>query len=264
MSERRAVSVDDGVDVSVRILGEGPTDVLFVHGWMVSGSVWDSALARLDPRGLRLIVPDQRGAGESSKPAANYTLTRYVDDLVALLDKLESTQCIVVGHSMGGQLALSLAARDPSRVRAALVMCPVPPAGLALPPDAAGLFRTCAHDRDKQRTILSLACTALSDAERDRLLDDSTRTAAPCIEQAFDAWTAGGIEAQMPSVQASALVLATDDPFLPPAFLRESVQSKLARARLAVLPGAGHYPQCERPAETAAIVESFVAAAIGR
>lgn len=263
MSQRRVVNVDDGVDLSVRILGEGPTDVLLVHGWMVSGQVWQSMLARIDPRGLRLIVPDQRGTGESSKPATNYTLNRYVDDLVALLDKLESTRCIVIGHSMGGQLALSLAARESARVRAAMVLCPVPPAGLALPPDAAALFRTCAHDRDKQRTILSLACTALSEAERDRLLDDSMRTAAACIEQSFDAWTSGGIEAQMSSVQANTLVLATDDPFLPPAFLRESVQAKLARARLAVLPGAGHYPQCERPAETAAIVESFITAAMG-
>lgn len=264
MGERTVVSVGNGVEISLETQGDGAVDVLFVHGWMVSGAVWTSALSRIDTRGLRVLVPDQRGSGESSKPAANYALAQYVDDLVALLDARSSRRCIVVGHSMGGQLALALAAKAPERVRAVLAICPVPPAGLPLPPDAVGLFRSCANDRDKQRTILSLACTSLSDAERERLLDDSTRTFAPCIEQAFDAWTAGGIEPQMSSVRAPTLVLATDDPFLPPAFLRESVQSKLAHARLAVLPGAGHYPQCERPAETAAVIESFIAGAIER
>jgi len=53
------------------------------------------------------------------------------------------------------------------------------------------------------------------------------------------------------------LALATDDPFLPPAFLQQAVVDKIARAKLAYLPGAGHYPAAERPAETAAILLAF-------
>ena len=55
-------------------------------------------------------------------------------------------------------------------------------------------------------------------------------------------------------------MLATEDPFLPPDFLNASVVSKLARGRMAVLKGAGHYPQCEKPEETAALIEAFLAA----
>jgi pimeloyl-ACP methyl ester carboxylesterase len=264
MSNRLRVTVESGLEVSARIEGEGPVDVLFVHGWMTSGAVWDSALARLDRAGRRFIVPDQRGSGESDKPDSGYAIERYARDLVALLDAVSSCEVIVVGHSMGGQLSLALAALAPDRVRALALLCPVPPSGMALPPEAAGLFRTSAGDRDKQRTILSLACTSLAEQERERMLDAAATVCAPCIEQAFDAWTGGAIEAQAASVRAPTLVLATDDPFLPPAFLQDAVVSKLSRARLAVLPGAGHYPQCERPAETAAIIEAFVTGASAR
>jgi|LNFM01.1.fsa_nt_gb non-heme chloroperoxidase len=262
MSEaRRSVSTRDGVSLSVRHDGDGPTVVLFIHGWMVSGAVWDSVLPAIDRAGRTLLVPDLRGTGESDKPSGPYTLERYASDLVAVLDAFGARDAVIVGHSMGGQLALYLAAHAPARVRAVLALCPVPPSGMALPPDAAGLFRNSGADRDKQGTILGLACKSLSDAEKTRLLDDAAKVSVPCIQGAFDAWTGGGFDDKLSMAIAPTVVLATEDPFLPPAFLREAVVNRLARGRLATLPGAGHYPQCERPAECAAVIETFLGAA---
>lgn len=258
MSDARRVTVEDGVELSVRVVGAGPLDVLLVHGWMASGAVWDAVLPCLDAFGVRWIIPDQRGSGGSDKPAEGYAIDRYVDDLLAVLDAVDCKQCVLVGHSMGGQLALALAAKAPERVKSVCALCPVPPAGLPLPADAAGLFRTSANDRAKQQTILSLACKTLADAERERLLDAAGAVSAPCIEQAFDAWTGGGIADRMSAVRAPLLVVATDDPFLPPAFLREAVVAKVSGARMTYLPGPGHYPQNERPIETAAIIDAFV------
>jgi pimeloyl-ACP methyl ester carboxylesterase len=258
---RDRVRVRDDVELSVRVAGDGDLPVLFVHGWMVSGAVWDRVLPTLDLRGRRLIVPDQRGAGESDKPQGPYSLSQYADDLLATLDALSVERAVVVGHSMGGQLALYLAAHAPSRVRSVLGLCPVPPSGMALPPDAAGLFRTSANDRGKQGIILGLACKSLVPEEKERLLDDAGRVSAACVEGAYDAWTGGGFADRLADVRASVLVLATDDPFLPPAFLSDTIVSRVADARMAVLPGAGHYPQCERPAETAAIIEAFLCTA---
>ena len=60
-------------------------------------------------------------------------------------------------------------------------------------------------------------------------------------------------------VVAPTLVVATDDPFLPPAFLRQAVVQPIRGARMTHLPGPGHYPQVERPHETAALVGAFLA-----
>jgi non-heme chloroperoxidase len=70
---------------------------------------------------------------------------------------------------------------------------------------------------------------------------------------------AGGFAERLSAIKAPTLVVATDDPFLPPAFLRQAVVSLIRGARLAVLPGPGHYVQVERPRETAALLEAFLA-----
>jgi pimeloyl-ACP methyl ester carboxylesterase len=160
---------------------------------------------------------------------------------------------------MGGQLAQWIAAQEPSRVEGLLLLCPVPASGMPLPPEVAGLFRTSANDREKQKTILGLACKQLTVDLLERLLKDAGAVARASIEGTFDAWTGGGFEAKLASITAPTLVVATDDPFLPPAFLREKVVGLIRGARLAYLPGPGHYPAVERPAETAALLTSFLA-----
>jgi non-heme chloroperoxidase len=253
----RRVRLRDGVDLRVRSLGDGPAAVLFIHGWMVSGAVWDGVLPFLETRGRTLIVPDLRGSGGSGRPDAGYTLAQYAEDLIAVLDSMGVEQALLVGHSMGGQLALLLAATAPARVRSVLALCPVPPGGLTLPPEAAGLFRSSAGDRARQGTILDSACLALSPEERERVLADAGTVGAACITQALDAWTQGGFEDRLGDIRAPVRVLATDDPFLPLDLLRAQVASKIKSATLAKLDGAGHYPQCERREDCVAVIESF-------
>jgi non-heme chloroperoxidase len=253
----RRVRAGDGVDLRVRSVGDGPAKLLFIHGWMVSGAVWDRVLPSLDVRGRTLIVPDLRGTGGSGRPTSGYTLARFGADLLEILDAMGPDGAALVGHSMGGQLALWLAAMEPRRVRAVLAICPVPPAGVTLPPEAAALFRACAGDRARQGTILDMACRTLAPEERERLLDDAAGVSAACIEQSFDAWTSGGFEDRLGAVRAPVRVVATDDPFLPLDLLRARVTSKIHGATMAKLDGVGHYPQCEQREDCVAVIESF-------
>src|SRR5687768_5588229 len=61
-------SASDGTSLNYRVLGDGPRNVVLVHGWMVSGAVWNAMLEKLDLTGLRLVVMDHRGTGQSGKP----------------------------------------------------------------------------------------------------------------------------------------------------------------------------------------------------
>jgi pimeloyl-ACP methyl ester carboxylesterase len=160
---------------------------------------------------------------------------------------------------MGGQLAQWVASEVPARVDALLLLNTVPASGLPLPPDAAGLFRTSAGDREKQKTILGLACKKLLPEQLEVLLKDAGAVSAASIEGAFDAWTKGGIQERLARIAAPTLVVSTDDAFLPPAFLREAVVAPIRRARMAHIPGPGHYPHVEHPQETAAVLSAFLA-----
>jgi non-heme chloroperoxidase len=252
-------SASDGTSLHYRVIGDGPRTVVLVHGWMVSGAVWNWMLERMDLTGLRLVVPDGRGTGQSGKPTGGYTLEGLAQDVLAVADAAGAQRFTVVGHSMGGQLAQWVAAQVPSRVDALMLVNPVPAAGLPLPPDAAGLFRTSAGNREKQSTIVNLSCKILGPEVLEAMLKDADNTSAPAIENIFDAWTKGGFADKLSAITAPTLVVATDDAFLPAPFLRDAVVNPIRRARLAYLPGPGHYPQVERPVETAALLTSFLA-----
>lgn len=244
-----------GCDVSYEVYGDGSLDLVLVHGWMVSGAVYDELLSKLS-KGYRVIVPDFCGTGKSSKESRT-TLAEYIDDLRAVLDDVGAKSVAMVGNSMGGQIAQLFAAKYPERVSKLALLCTVPVSGMELPPDAHGLFFNSGENRELQGTILGLACTNLSDAERERMLDDAGKIPVSCIQQSYTAWTGGDSTADLGAITARTLVVGTDDPFLPHDFLKAAVVDRIADAEFAYLAGCGHYPQNERAEQTAELLDTF-------
>ena len=257
------LTASDGVELAYRTFGSGPTSVVLVHGWMVSGAVYDDLVDAIGGDGLRLIVPDLRGSGRSGSAGGTYSIEQHAKDVIAVADAAGAATFGLVGHSMGGQIAQWIAATAPDRVIGAALLCPVPASGLTLPPDAHGLFRNSAQNREMQQTILGLACKQLPEGARYRILDDAGKISVACIQGNYDAWTGARFADKLGAIRAPVLVLGTDDPFFPEAFLREAVVSPIKRATFAYLPGPGHYPGSERPRETAAILRAFFAPLAG-
>ena len=252
-----AKTTNNGVEISYRVIGDGERDLVLVHGWMVSGAVFDDLIEELDTSRWRLIVPDFRGSGGSGG-ATCYELADYVSDLRAVVDDVGTTDFGLVGHSMGGQIAQLFAAAYPDDVDALILLSPVPLSGMELPEDAHGLFLSSGEDRDKQAMILDTACIDLKDVAKARLLDDAGRIPEACIQAAYKAWTSGDDVDKLSAIEAKTLVVASDDPFLPPAFLKSAVVEPIADARLIKIDGAGHYIPVERNAETAEVIENFL------
>ncbi|GAA2753608.1 alpha/beta fold hydrolase [Amnibacterium kyonggiense] len=140
----RRVPVDGG-SLAVAEYGDpdGPP-VLAIHGISASSRSW-LAVARLLPD-VRLIAPDLRGRGRSTGFTDRLGLAQHRDDMRAVLDVLGLDRVVVVGHSMGGFVALPLAAAEPQRVASIVLVdggLPLaPPPGvdledlLALSPEA--------------------------------------------------------------------------------------------------------------------------------
>ncbi len=237
--------------------------VLLVHGWMASSHVWDPLAALLGAH--RIVAPDLFGCGQGCEAALGLdaaaltrrlALTSLAADVLAVADGLGLSRFHLVGHSMGGQIAQLLAARAPSRVQSLALLCPVPLSGMSLPPEADALFRAAGGDAAKLGTVLDLACKALTDHDRSALVREALRIAPHVIATGLDVWTRGE-DSALSAISAPTLVLATDDPFLTPAFLEERVVARIARAELRVMPGPGHYPQVEAPADTARVLTEF-------
>ena len=106
--------------------GSGPP-LLLVHGYLWSGAVWEDVFPLLS-RDLRVIVPDLPGFGESEKPSPAryaYGLEAFAESLADLVAALGVGRISVCGHSMGGAVALMLAAHHPDLVEKLIVVDPI-------------------------------------------------------------------------------------------------------------------------------------------
>src|SRR6185503_15349600 len=115
-------------DVTIHYVtaGQGPAVVL-LHGWPQTWYMWRDVIRGLAHR-YRVIVPDLRGLGDSSRPVAGYDKKTMSSDIWRLAhDVLGEQRLFVVGHDWGGPVAFALAAqhRDPVR-RVAIFDAPVP------------------------------------------------------------------------------------------------------------------------------------------
>ena len=97
---------------------------MFVHGWCCDRSHWRAQVPEFSRR-HRVVAVDQRGHGQSNKPDQDYTIAGFVNDLAWLIRELELERPVVIGHSMGGVIALNLAHEHPHLLRA-IVMVDAP------------------------------------------------------------------------------------------------------------------------------------------
>ena len=117
---------------TLHVVEAGPADgpaVILLHGFPEFWWGWRAQIAPLAAAGFRVVVPDQRGYGESDKPEGidAYRGSRLAGDVVGLADALGIDRFHLVGHDWGGVVAWATAALHPARVdRLAVLNAPHP------------------------------------------------------------------------------------------------------------------------------------------
>ena len=118
MSEitRRDIKAN-GIRMHVAEAGEGPL-VVMLHGFPEGWYSWRHQLAALSEAGFHAVAPDQRGYGRTDRPpeVEKYSMMHLVGDVIGLLDALEESQAVVVGHDCGAPVAWNTALWRPDRV----------------------------------------------------------------------------------------------------------------------------------------------------
>ncbi|MCA1848827.1 MAG: alpha/beta hydrolase, partial [Actinobacteria bacterium] len=113
--------VPDDVELAIWRSGSGPDPILCLHGITAQHRAFN-ALAKHLASSRSLVGVDLRGRGDSAKPESGYGLEAHARDVIRVLDHLGLDDAVILGHSMGGFVALKAALSHPHRVRALVLL----------------------------------------------------------------------------------------------------------------------------------------------
>jgi pimeloyl-ACP methyl ester carboxylesterase len=268
-----------GQQVAYRQVGdEGPLLVL-VHGVGQSSATWDAVLDRLGTGGHQVVAIDLPGHGRSSKDRGDYSLGSLASTIRDLLDALGHERCVVVGHSLGGGVALQFAYQFPQRCDGLVLVASgglgpeaFAPLRAATLPGAELVLPLITHRRTM--AVLTWVGTALSlvgirpEVLSPEALGTLGELADPPSRMAFLATIRGVVDVSGQRVSAVGklpaaahlpllMVWGDRDRVIP---LQHGVSAKelLPSSRLVVFPGAGHEPHRFDPLRFVDLLLEFV------
>lgn len=265
-------SFPDVAGVRLRLRDSGPRDapvLLMLHGFGTSLESWDGWAEPLSAD-HRVIRPDLPGFGlTGADPSGEYTDARMVAVLVALLDTLGVPRATVIGNSMGGRFAWEFAAAHPDRV-AKLVL--VSPDGFESP----GVKYDKRQDVPLAMRLLPYTLpNFMLRANLEAAFGDKSKMPEAALDRTRDMMRAPGVRRaiiarmeqtilrdprpMLKQITAPTLLIWGDQDALIPISNAPDYLAAIPNARLITLPGIGHLPQEEAPADSLAPLRTFLA-----
>lgn len=161
-----------------------PHTILALHYFAGSGHDFDS-LRPLLPATTRLLAPDLPGFGAALIPAGfDFSVRAYVDWVADYVAREALTDFTLLGHSMGGKIALALAARQPAALRQLVLLSPSPPAGEPMTDeDRAAALAAYGKLAEARKTCHKITQQPLTAAVQEAIIADNLR----CSQEAWDA-----------------------------------------------------------------------------
>lgn len=260
----------NGIEIYYEVHGDGAPLVL-ISGLGYSLWQWHKMIPLL-ARHFKVIAFDNRGVGQSDKPAGAYTAQMLAADVAGLLDALGIEKASLMGHSMGGFVAQAFALAYPQRLEK-LILCSTNfggPNHVPITPEAMAVLSDVTSDPLTRFTNGLRVSTAPGFAEsHPQMIQDwlAWRVANPIEPAAYQSQMMVGLgllpeaaafENKLPQVTAPTLILfGAHDKVVPPENA-ERLAAKLPNCRTVILMDAGHFFPIETPESAARAVIKFM------
>jgi pimeloyl-ACP methyl ester carboxylesterase len=238
---------------------DGAPTLLFIHGFLDDAAVWDGVIAALDQE-LNTVSYDLPGFGPRAATIGDpdaLSLESLAAEAGEILNGID-TPVIVVGQSMGSQIAEIVAAEHPDQVDGLVLLTPVPLGGTHLPAEELDPFRSLANDLAAQRAARSALSPGLKALQLDRLVATGAGVAPEVVARYADLWNDGVKDTPATSKYASPVLVirGAKDGFVTEE-LAGAVVGRFADVREHVIDRGGHWLHVEYPVTVAATILDF-------
>lgn len=273
-SEAQSVRDDEFVElegswIRYRVAGEGPP-VLLVHGFLASSGIWGSIAGKLSER-FTVYTLDLRGFGESDKPLTGYGVRHGSRLLHAFCQHFGLVNVAVVGHDIGGDMVVKLAADHPDLVRSVTaVAAPANEEQMDLPallwlatlPVIGPLFYALGQYAGFVRKLWMKAFVANGKELPEEVLEDAASSTPAAVRSTFNTVkreiSGERISRQSRNLKAPMLVISGEEDQIVDPASNETWSRTASRSEAVALQRCGHLPMIEAPAEFGARMMSFL------
>jgi pimeloyl-ACP methyl ester carboxylesterase len=234
--------------------------VLFLHGWPDSWFSFSRVLELL-PDDVRAIAVDQRGFGDSERPASGYSIAEMADDALALLDSLGVPRATFVGHSFGSFVARRVALAHPNRVaRLVLIGTGFSPANAVMRD-----LQESLHDLPDPIPVefarefqSSTACRPLPAEFFERIIEESLKLPPRLWKLLIDRLLEYDDTNELSRIAAPTQLLWGEKDALFSRAEQDAFMAALPGARFSIYDETGHCPNWEQPERVAADIVAFL------
>jgi pimeloyl-ACP methyl ester carboxylesterase len=230
--------------------------IVFLHFFGGSARSWEGVLNELGEDFLTLAL-DLPGFGAAAGASGPFTIAAYADWVEEVVSAQKLDHYVLVGHSMGGKVALALAARRPPALRALVLLAPSPPTPEPIEEQMrAKLIAGWGCYGPASETLARVTRRCIEGELRERTIADMMNAS----KGAWTAWLQHGsreeISAVMQRIEVPVTIMSGDgDAAIPRDLIEREIVARLPQARLISVPGAGHLLPLEAPAAVAGIIE---------
>lgn len=252
------------VAIAYEDTGQGFPLVL-VHGHPFDRSMWRDQVRAFSPH-YRVITFDLRGYGETTVVPGKTPPEEFARDIAGLLDHLNVADIFLGGLSMGGQIVLEFYRSFPKRVRALILADTF----AQLDDEERRQARYDTADRLMSEGISAYADEVLPKMIASQTIEEQPEVAAHVLSMMRGTSPAGAAAALrgraerrdytplLPEISVPTLIIVGSDDEFTPVSDAEFMRERISHSRLAVIEGAGHMPNVERPGEFNRVVEEFL------